>query len=105
MRIKKGDTVFIRAGQNKGKTGRVLFVDEAKSKIVVEGVNMRKKHQKPTQKNPKGGLLSIEAPIHLSNVAIYSNTLSGPTKLSTKVLTEGGKKQRVRICRKTGEEI
>ncbi len=105
MRIKKGDTVFIRTGQNKGKTGKVLFVDDAKNKVLVEGVNMRKKHQRPTQKSPKGGVLSIEAPIHLSNVAIYSAALSGPTKVSTKVLTEGGKKQRVRICRKTGEEI
>ncbi len=105
MRIKKGDTVFIRTGQSKGKTGRVLYVEEAKNKIVVEGVNLRKKHQKPTQKNPKGGVISLEAPIHLSNVAIYSNTLAGPTRLSTKVLTEGGKKQRIRICRKTGEEI
>ena len=105
MRIKKGDTVFIRTGQSKGKTGRVLFVDETNSKVVVEGVNLRKKHQKPTQKSPKGGVISIEGPIHMSNVAIYSNTLSGPTKVSSKVLTEGGKKQRVRVCRKTGEEI
>lgn len=105
MRIKKGDTVYIRTGQNKGKTGKVLFVDENKNKVLVEGINMRKKHQKPTQKSPKGGVLSIEAPVHLSNVAIYSSTLSGPTKVSTKVLVEGGKKQRVRICRKTGEEI
>ena len=105
MKIKKGDTVHITAGQDKGKSGKVLFVNTRKLTLVVEGINMKKRHQKPTQKNPKGGIISIEAPIHISNAAIYSNTLSGPTKLSYKVIDEGGKKTKVRICRKTGEQI
>ncbi len=105
MRIKKSDTVYIRTGEFKGRTGKVLHVNEDKKQVVVEGINMKKKHQRPTQKNPKGGILTIEGPIHISNVALYSSTLSGPTRLSTKVLNEDGRKRRVRVCRKTGEEI
>ena len=105
MKIKKGDTVFIRTGKSAGKTGKVLNVDNDNNKILVEGINMIKRHQKPTQKSPKGGIISIEAPVHLSNVALYSSTLGGPTKISTKVITEGNKKSKVRICRKTGEQI
>lgn len=105
MRIKKGDTIFVRTGADKGKTGKVLSVDVDKKLLVIEGINMRNKHQRPTQKQPKGGIISMEQPIHLSNVAIYSSTLSGPTKVASRVITEGNKKKRVRICRKTGEEI
>ena len=105
MMIKKGDTVYIRTGAAKGKTGRVLNVNSKKGKILVEGINMRKKHQRPTQKSPKGGIITIEAPIDLSNVAIYSSSLGGPTKLGTKVIDEGGRKKKVRICRATGEQI
>jgi large subunit ribosomal protein L24 len=78
MRIKKGDTVYIKSGSFKGKTGRVLHVDAANNQVVVEGWNMKKKHQKPSQKNPKGGIITIEAPIHISNVALYSTSLSKP---------------------------
>ena len=105
MLIKKGDTVYIRTGQDRGKTGRVLYVDTAKNRVVVEGVCMKKKHQRPTQKSPNGGIISIEGPINVSNVALYSSALGGPTKITTKVITEGGRRRRVRICRKTGEEI
>ncbi|MCK4631893.1 MAG: 50S ribosomal protein L24 [candidate division Zixibacteria bacterium] len=105
MRIKKGDTIFVRTGADKGKTGKVLSVDVDKKLLVIEGINMRNKHQRPTQKQPKGGIISMEQPIHLSNVAIYSSSLSGPTKIASRVITEGNKKKRVRICRKTGEEI
>lgn len=105
MKIKKGDIVYITSGKDKGKTGKVLFVNTKDLTLVIEGINMKKRHQKPTQKNPKGGIISIEAPIHVSNAAIYSNSLSGPTKLSFNVIEEGGKKTKVRICRKTGEQI
>ena len=105
MRIRKGDTVYVRSGQYKGKTGRVLHVDLKKQRILVEGINMKKRHQKPSQKNQKGGIISIEAPVHLSNIALYSSTLSGPTKVSTAVVQDGGKATKVRICRKTGEQI
>ncbi|MEA2030647.1 MAG: 50S ribosomal protein L24 [candidate division Zixibacteria bacterium] len=105
MLIKKGDTVYIRSGQDKGTTGKVLHVDNNKNRVLVEGVNMRKKHQRPTDKNPKGGIITIEAPVNMSNVALYSSSLGGPTKVTTKVITESGRKRRIRICRKTGEEI
>jgi len=105
MKIRKGDTVFIRTGKSKGQTGKVLFVDMKKDTVLIEGVNMIKRHQKPTQKSPKGGIISIEAPVHISNVALYSNTLNGPTRLSSKVIEEDGKKLKMRICRKTGEQI
>jgi large subunit ribosomal protein L24 len=105
MRIKKGDTVFIRTGSAKGKTGRVLRVDYDKSTVLVEGVAMRKRRQRPTQKNPKGGIVSMESPIHLSNVALYSSTLGGPTKTTSKVIDESGKVRKVRVCLKTGEQI
>jgi len=105
MRIKKGDTVYVRCGSDRGSTGRVLYVDTKKSSILVEGVNMKKKHQKPTQKSPKGGIITIEAPIHLSNVALYSSAVGGPTKTTNRVIDEGGRRKTVRICRKTGEQI
>ncbi|HOP08222.1 MAG TPA: 50S ribosomal protein L24 [candidate division Zixibacteria bacterium] len=105
MRIKKGDTVYVRTGSAKGKTGRVLHVDYEKNTVLVEGVAMRKRRQRPSQKNPKGGIISIEAPIHLSNVALYSSTLSGPTKTTNKAISDGGKVHKVRVCRKTGEQI
>ncbi|UCE25043.1 MAG: 50S ribosomal protein L24, partial [Candidatus Zixiibacteriota bacterium] len=98
-------TVYVRSGQYKGKTGRVLHVNLDKQLALVEGINMKKRHQKPTQKSPKGGIITIEAPIHLSNLALYSSSLSGPTKVSTAIIQEGGKPTKVRICRKTGEQI
>ncbi len=105
MRIRKGDTVYVRTGQDKGKTGKVLFVDSDKGTVVVEGINMHKKSQRPTQKSPKGGIITIEGSIAISNIALYSSSLSGPTKVSMKTIDEGNKKTRVRVCRKTGEQI
>jgi large subunit ribosomal protein L24 len=105
MKIRKGDTVYIRTGEDRGKTGKVLFVNLKKKTVVVEGVNMRKRAQRPTQKNPKGGVITIEAPVHVSNVGIYSTVTSGPTKTGTRIIDEGGKKKRVRISRDSGEEI
>lgn len=110
MRIKKGDTVWILAGKNKStkekpRTGRVLWVDVAKGKILVEGINVIKKHQRPTQKNPKGGMVSKEQPIHISNVALYDSGSGGPAKFTSKVIDDGGSKRRVRISKRTGEEI
>jgi large subunit ribosomal protein L24 len=105
LRIKKGDTVFVRTGQDKGKTGRVLFVDVDKDTILVEGVNKRKRHQRPTQRNPKGGIVSKEAPVHISNVALYDSSSGGPVKFSSKVTMEDGRRHKARVNKKTGEEI
>lgn len=67
-RVKKGDQVVVLAGKDRGRTGRVLSVLPKKDRVVVEGVNIIKRHTRPTQRNPKGGILEKEAPIHISNV-------------------------------------
>jgi len=105
MRIKKGDTVYVLTGDNRGKTGKVLHVNTKKGMVLVEGVNMKKRHQRPTQKSPKGGIITLEAPIRLSNVAVFSPSVGGPSKVSYRIIDEGGRKKRVRICRKTGEQL
>lgn len=106
MHVKKGDTVYVRSGEDRGKTGKVLHVDPKKNTVIVEGINMRTKHQRPTQKNPKGGLLTIEGPINASNVSVFNSTVNGPTRVGFRTVDAGGgKKHRVRYCKKTGEEI
>jgi len=71
MKIKKGDTVKVISGKNLGKTGKVLKVFTKTNKVIVEGVNIIKKHAKPTQNNPDGGIMEYEAPIHVSNVMFF----------------------------------
>ncbi|HOD67533.1 MAG TPA: 50S ribosomal protein L24 [candidate division Zixibacteria bacterium] len=105
MRIKKGDTVYVLCGEDKGKTGRVLHVYPKKGTAVVEGVRMHKRHQRPTQRNPKGGVVTMEGPIHLSNLAVYNASSGGPARLGVRTTEEDGRKRRVRIDVKTGEEI
>ncbi len=99
LKIKKGDTVKVIAGKDKGKEGKVLLLDPKSSRVIVEGINMVKKHSKPTTANQKGGIISKEAPIHISNVALVVN---GET---TKVGFEVKDGKKVRIAKKTGEEI
>ncbi len=108
MRIKKNDTVLVLTGQYKGKTGRVVWVDTKKNRVLVEGVNKKQKHQKPTQKSPKGGVITIEAPIHISNVSLFVKGEDGKpraTRVSTKIVRDSGKDTRVRVSRLTGEEL
>jgi large subunit ribosomal protein L24 len=105
--IKKGDTVYVRTGSDKGLTGRVLGVDRKKNTILVEGVNKRQKHQRPTKSQPKGGIVTFERPIHLSNVALIIQTDKGPrpTRAKKKIIEESGRKVRVRVSCRTGEQI
>ncbi len=105
MIIRKGDTVFIRTGEDRGKKGKVLHIISSGKSVLVEGINMRKRSQRPSKKNPKGGIITIESPIHISNVALFNPALNGPTKVSIKTIEEGGKKKKARICKETGEEI
>ncbi|MBQ6822533.1 MAG: 50S ribosomal protein L24 [Bacteroidales bacterium] len=100
-RIKKGDTVYVNAGNDKGKTGKVLSVDPAKDRAIVEGVNMVSKHTKPNAKQPQSGIIKKEAPIHISNLNLIDPKSGKPTRVGFKV--EGDKK--VRIAKKSGEEI
>lgn len=102
MRIKSGDTVIVIAGQDKGKKGKVLEAYPKKEKVLVEGVNIAKKNQKPNRLNPQGGIIEKEMPIHISNVMYYDAKAGKGVRLGYKIL-ENGKK--VRISKKTGEEI
>ena len=102
MRIRKGDTVYIRSGQYKGKTGKVLHVDNDKQTAVIEGINMRKRHQKPSQKNPRGGRLRKESPVALSNVMVVCDYCDKPTRVRAGQNKEGDK---TRICVRCGKEI
>ena len=102
LHIKKGDTVYVNAGEDKGKTGRVLKVLISKNRAVVEGINMVTKATKPNAKNPQGGLVKMEAPIHVSNLQLLDPKSGKPTRVGYKV-NEDGKK--VRIPKKSGEEI
>jgi len=101
-KIKKGDTVVVLAGKDKGKTGEVTRVDPKASKVVVAGVNVAVRHRKPSQANPQGGLDRFEAPLHISNVAL-SDPKSGK---ATRVRIEAGKDgKKVRVAVKSGEKI
>ena len=99
--IKKGDTVFVNAGNDKGKTGKVLEVLRDKDRVIVEGINMVSKHTKPNAKQPQGGIVKQEGSIHISNVQLIDPKTGAPTRIGYKF--EDGKK--VRIAKKSGEEI
>lgn len=101
MHIKKGDKVIVITGKDKGKTGTVIEALPKKDRVVVEGVNIVKKHQKPTQMNPEGGIVEFEAAIHVSNVMLIDPKTNQPTRVGTKI--EDGKK--VRVAKKSGEII
>ena len=100
MKIKKGDTVQIMSGNEAGKSGRIIKVFRTKNKIVVEGLNMVKKHARPTQENPQGGIMQKEAAIHISNVMFIAD--GKPTRIGYKTLEDGRK---VRYAKTTGEVI
>jgi len=100
MNIKKGDTVTVIAGKDAGKKGKVLKVVPADSRVVVEGINKAKKHQRPSRSLPQGGILQIESPLHVSNVMLLCNKCNKPTRGAKKVLDNA---QKVRVCKKCGE--
>ncbi|MFU2359069.1 MULTISPECIES: 50S ribosomal protein L24 [unclassified Prevotella] len=102
LHIKKNDTVVVLAGQDKGKTGKVLKVLVDENRALVEGVNMVSKSTKPSAKNPQGGIVKQEAPIHISNLSLVDPKSGKPTRVGIKVAEDGKK---VRIAKKSGEEI
>ena len=102
LHIKKDDTVIVLAGEDKGKTGKVLKVLVDKNRAIVEGINIVSKSAKPSAKNPQGGIVKQEAPIHISNLSLVDPKSGTATRIAIKT-TEGGKK--VRIATKSGEEI
>ena len=101
LHIKKGDTVYVNAGNDKGKTGKVLEVIPAKDRAIVEGVNIVSKSTKPNAKHPQGGIIKQEASIHISNLQLIDPKSGKPTRVEMKI--EGDKK--VRVAKKSGEEI
>ena len=101
LHIKKGDTVYVNAGEDKGKTGRVLAVQRDKDRAIVEGVNMVTKATKPSAQHPQGGLVKKEAPIHISNLNLVDPKTGKPTRIAIK--RENGKA--VRISKKSNQEI
>lgn len=102
LHIKKNDTVVVLAGQDKGKTGKVLKVLVDENRALVEGVNMVSKSTKPSAKNPQGGIVKQEAPIHISNLSLVDPKSGKPTRVGIKVAEDGKK---VRIAKKSGEVI
>ena len=102
MNVKKGDTVYVVAGKEKGKTGKVLKVLRSKNQALVEKLNIVKRHQKPTQATPTGGIVEKESPIHISNLMIYDDKEKKPTRIGRKTLGTG---ERVRFSKLSGEEI
>ena len=102
LHIKKGDTVYVIAGNDKGKTGRVLRVLVSKNRAVVEGLNMVSKSAKPSAKHPQGGIIKMEAPIHVSNLNLLDPKSGKPTRVGRRKNEEG---KTVRYSKKSGEEI
>ena len=100
-KLKKGDSVFILAGKDKGKSGQIIKVLPLKNKALVQGVNLVKKHTKPSQTN-KGGIESVEMPIHMSNLAFNDPKLNKASRIGFKFLEDGKK---IRFSKKSGETI
>ncbi len=102
LHIKKGDTVYVNSGESKGKQGRVLRVLVKDQKAIVEGLNIVKKSTKPSAKNPQGGIVEMEAPIHISNLNLIDPKSGKPTRIGRR---EGANGKLVRYAKKSGEEI
>lgn len=102
LHVKKGDLVMVIAGDDKGKQGRILEVQIEKQRAIVEGVNLVSKHTKPNAKNPQGGIIKKEAPIHVSNLMLIDST-GKPTRIGHRIDPKTNKK--VRYSKKSGEEI
>ncbi len=104
MKIKKGDTVLVISGKYKGKTGKVLRALPRENRIIVEGVNIVKKHTKPKKSGEKGKIVEKEAPIHVSNVKLVCGSCKKPTRVGYLFKDGKGERRKVRICKKCGKE-
>ena len=102
LTIRKNDTVLVIAGREKGKRGKVLFVVPARERVVVEHVNMVKRHQRPTQKLRQGGIIERDAPLHVSNVMLVCSKCDKPTRVGMRVLADD---RRARVCRRCGDIV
>ena len=102
MGIRKGDVVIVMTGKDAGKEGKVLRVIPKDNRLIVEGINRVKKHQKPNRKLPQGGIMRIEAPLHRSNVMMVCSHCKKPTRLGSRILENN---EKVRCCKKCGEVL
>ncbi len=102
IRLRRNDMVMVIAGKSKGKVGKVLTVDSERQRVLVEKINMVKRHQRPTAQNKQGGIIEKESPIHVSNLMLIDPKDKKPTRVSYKVMKDG---ERVRVSRRTGEVI
>jgi len=102
IHVKKDDNVFVLSGKDSGKSGKVLKVNSDKSTVVVEGVNMSVKHQKPKGRTSNGGIIHQESPVHSSNVMLVCEKCKRPTKVGRKILPSG---EKVRVCKACEEVI
>ena len=100
MHLKTGMSVRVMSGDHKGKEGKILYVHPKKQRVIIEGVNLIKRHMRPSQENPQGGVVEREGAIHISNVMLIHG--GKPTRIGYKKLDDGSK---VRIATKTGDEI
>lgn len=102
IRLKKGDTVVVRAGKYRGKTGKITATHPRENKVTVEGINIVKKHIKPNQQNPQGAIVEVTKPIWVSKVSIVEPTSKKPSRIGYQVSKDGKK---TRVFKKTGKEI
>ena len=102
LKIRKGDRVMVIRGNHKGQEGTVSKVEPEKNRVVIEGLNMRKRHMKPSQTNPEGGIVEFEAPIHASNVMLLDPASGEPTRLRSQAGEDG---RRERVAAKSGRVI
>ncbi|KAB2846611.1 MAG: 50S ribosomal protein L24 [Melioribacteraceae bacterium] len=107
MKIRKDDNVIVIAGNNKGKKGKVLKVFPKANRVIVEGVNIQKRHTKPNQANPQGGIIEKEASINASNVMVLDPKSNEPTRVGKKIIIDDktGKKRSARVSRASGEML
>ena len=102
IKLKKGDTVMVRSGKYKGKTGKITATHPTLNKVTVEGINIVKKHQKPNKAYPQGGIIELTKPIWVSKVAVIDPNSKQPTRIGIKVAKDGAK---ARVYTKSGKEI
>jgi large subunit ribosomal protein L24 len=102
IRLKKGDTVMVRSGSDRGKTGKIVAVHPRENKATVEGINLAKKHLKPSRSNPQGGIIELTRPIWISKLGIVEPTSKKASRIGFKVGKDGKK---IRVARKSGKEI
>lgn len=102
IRLKKGDTVMVRSGKYKGQSGKVLQVHPKLNKVTVEGINVVKRHQKPTQTRPQGGIIELTKPIWVSKVGLLDSTAKKPSRIGYKLDAKGNK---TRVLKTSGKEV